>query len=184
MVKVGVGPTGATCRYAWKILQQGVCDGCALGVAGFHDWTIDGVHLCMTRLKLLETNTPTPSIPPCWPTSSPLARAERRRAARPRPPRLPDAPAAGRARASRRIAWDEALGAVADAIRAAGRRPHGDLPHQPGLTNESYYVAGKAARAMGVANVDSAARVCHAPSTLGLKDTIGVAASHLLARRT
>ena len=40
-----------------------------------------------------------------------------------------------------------------------------------GLTNESYYVAGKAARAMGVASVDSAARVCHAPSTLGLKAT-------------
>src|SRR5262249_44304831 len=46
-----------------------------------------------------------------------------------------------------------------------------------GLTNETYYVAGKAARAMGVANIDSAARVCHAPSTLGLKATIGVAAS-------
>ena len=30
---------------------------------------------------------------------------------------------------------------------------------------------------MGIANVDSAARVCHAPSTLGLKQTIGVAAS-------
>ena len=30
-------------RYAWRILSQGVCDGCALGVAGFHDWTIDGV---------------------------------------------------------------------------------------------------------------------------------------------
>ena len=32
-------------RYAWRILRRGVCDGCALGVAGFHDWTIDGVHL-------------------------------------------------------------------------------------------------------------------------------------------
>ena len=31
--------------YAWKVLSKGVCDGCALGVAGFHDWTIDGVHL-------------------------------------------------------------------------------------------------------------------------------------------
>ena len=42
--------------YAWKVLSEGVCDGCALGVAGFHDWTIDGVHLCMTRLKLLEAD--------------------------------------------------------------------------------------------------------------------------------
>src|SRR2546429_3127277 len=43
--------------YAWKILSRGVCDGCALGVAGFHDWTISGVHLCMTRLNLLRLNT-------------------------------------------------------------------------------------------------------------------------------
>ncbi|MGH7214553.1 MAG: hypothetical protein ACREIT_07310, partial [Tepidisphaeraceae bacterium] len=28
--------------YAWKVLSKGVCDGCALGVAGFHDWTISG----------------------------------------------------------------------------------------------------------------------------------------------
>lgn len=43
--------------YAWKVLSKGVCDGCALGVAGLHDWTIDGVHLCMTRLNLLRLNT-------------------------------------------------------------------------------------------------------------------------------
>src|SRR5256714_1899388 len=44
-------------RYAWRILRRGVCDGCALGVAGFHDWTISGVHLCATRLRLLRLNT-------------------------------------------------------------------------------------------------------------------------------
>src|SRR6266513_6089651 len=43
--------------YAWKVLRRGVCDGCALGVAGLHDWTIEGVHLCMTRLNLLRLNT-------------------------------------------------------------------------------------------------------------------------------
>src|SRR5882762_3823606 len=43
--------------YAWKVLSRGVCDGCALGVAGFYDWTIEGVHLCMTRLNLLRLNT-------------------------------------------------------------------------------------------------------------------------------
>src|SRR6266567_3909084 len=43
--------------YGWKVLSRGVCDGCALGVAGFHDWTIKGVHLCMTRLNLLRLNT-------------------------------------------------------------------------------------------------------------------------------
>ena len=43
--------------YAWRILNRGVCDGCALGVAGFHDWTLSGVHLCTTRLNLLRVNT-------------------------------------------------------------------------------------------------------------------------------
>src|SRR5262249_14758964 len=43
--------------WAWRILRKGVCDGCALGVAGFHDWTIHGVHLCTTRLDLLKVNT-------------------------------------------------------------------------------------------------------------------------------
>src|SRR6187399_1138581 len=44
-------------HYAWKVLTQGVCDGCALGVAGLHDWTITGVHLCMTGVNLLRLNT-------------------------------------------------------------------------------------------------------------------------------
>src|SRR6187401_2724778 len=43
--------------YAWKVITRGVCDGCALGVAGLHDWTIQGTHLCMTRLNLLRLNT-------------------------------------------------------------------------------------------------------------------------------
>jgi molybdopterin-dependent oxidoreductase alpha subunit len=46
-----------------------------------------------------------------------------------------------------------------------------------GLTNETYYAAAKATRALGINNIDSAARVCHSPSTVGLKDTIGVAAA-------
>ena len=47
-------------RKAFDILSKGVCDGCALGVAGFHDWTLEGVHLCTTRLKLLEVNCAEP----------------------------------------------------------------------------------------------------------------------------
>src|SRR5215204_3224927 len=43
--------------YAYKVITKGVCDGCALGVAGLHDWTIKGPHLCMTRLNLLRLNT-------------------------------------------------------------------------------------------------------------------------------
>ncbi len=76
-----------------------------------------------------------------------------------------------------RVSWDEALGALADGIAAAGGDRTALYVTSRGLTNETYYVAGKAARAMGIASVDSAARVCHAPSTVGLKQTIGVAAS-------
>ncbi|MFM7126981.1 MAG: molybdopterin-dependent oxidoreductase [Actinomycetota bacterium] len=76
-----------------------------------------------------------------------------------------------------RIDWDEALDSIAHAIRAARPDRAAFYLTSRGLTNEVYYAAGKAVRAMGLANIDSAARTCHAPSTIGLKDTIGVAAS-------
>lgn len=43
--------------YAYRILTQGVCDGCALGVAGLKDQTLTGPHLCTTRLNVLRLNT-------------------------------------------------------------------------------------------------------------------------------
>ena len=43
--------------FAWRILDQGTCDGCALGTAGLRDWTLEGVHLCMVRLELMRLNT-------------------------------------------------------------------------------------------------------------------------------
>src|SRR5204863_7766837 len=43
--------------FAWRILNNGVCDGCALGTSGLSDWTIPGVHLCMVRLELMRLNT-------------------------------------------------------------------------------------------------------------------------------
>jgi hypothetical protein len=43
--------------YAWNILKHGVCDGCSLGPYGLRDNVLTGVHLCMTRLKLLKLNT-------------------------------------------------------------------------------------------------------------------------------
>jgi molybdopterin-dependent oxidoreductase alpha subunit len=162
--------------YAWKILSQGVCDGCALGVAGFHDWTLDGVHLCTTRLELLSVNTADAmdhsllfDVEPLRPMSSKELRALGR-LAYPMRRRRGDA-------GFHRISWDEAMSATAAAITATTPDRVAMYLTSRGLTNESYYVAGKAARAMGVASIDSAARVCHAPSSLGLKETIGVAAS-------
>jgi molybdopterin-dependent oxidoreductase alpha subunit len=46
-----------------------------------------------------------------------------------------------------------------------------------GLTNESYYMAQKVARFFGTNNVDNSSRICHAPSTVALKQSLGVAAS-------
>src|SRR5437867_13054037 len=43
--------------YARRILSHGVCDGCSLGPRGLRDDTLDGVHLCLTRLRLLRLNT-------------------------------------------------------------------------------------------------------------------------------
>jgi molybdopterin-dependent oxidoreductase alpha subunit len=175
MTRVAVNVRHAP-RKAWKILSQGVCDGCALGVAGFHDWTLDGIHLCTTRLKLLEVNCAEPfdhsvlsDVAPLRSRTSTELR-EMGRLAYPMRRRRGEA-------GFRRISWNEALGAIADGIRAAGPERTAIYLTSRGLTNETYYVAGKAARAMGVANIDSAARTCHAPSTIGLKSTIGVSAS-------
>src|SRR5205823_481289 len=175
MVKVGWA-NRRNLPYAWKVLTQGVCDGCALGVAGFHDWTIDGVHLCTTRLKLLDVNTADaldPDVVADVAALSGRSGAELRALGRLGHPMRRRRGELG----FTRISWDEALDTIATAIERAGGERTAMYLTSRGLTNETYYVAGKAARAMGVASIDSAARVCHAPSTLGLKATIGVAAS-------
>ena len=163
-------------RYAWDVLSKGVCDGCALGVAGFHDWTIDGVHLCTTRLRMLELNTADPLDPIVL---SDVAALEHRSGDELRGlGRLGHPMRRRRGEAGfTRITWDEALDVVTDGLVRAGGERSALYVTSRGLTNETYYVAGKAARAMGIASVDSAARVCHAPSTSGLKATIGVAAT-------
>jgi molybdopterin-dependent oxidoreductase alpha subunit len=162
--------------YAWKVLTEGVCDGCALGVAGLHDWTIDGVHLCTTRLELLELNTADTFDPVLLTDVEPLVghtTAQLRALGRLGHPMR----RRGKDRGFARISWDEAIAAIAGAHRATTPDRTAWYLTSRGITNETYYAAGKAARALGIANIDSAARVCHAPSTIGLKQTIGVAAS-------
>ncbi len=163
-------------KYAVDVLTKGVCDGCALGVAGLHDWTIDGIHLCTTRLSLLELNTADPLDPSVLADTSPLAdrsSGQLRRLGRLAHPMRRRRGEPG----FQRIEWEEALDALAGAIGRTEPDRVALYLTSRGITNETYYVAGKAARAMGVASVDSAARVCHAPSTVGLKETIGVAAA-------
>src|SRR5438034_10770921 len=46
-----------------------------------------------------------------------------------------------------------------------------------GAPNENYFAAQKAVRAMGSNSIDNAARVCHSPSTFGLKGSVGITAT-------
>jgi molybdopterin-dependent oxidoreductase alpha subunit len=162
--------------HATRILTKGACDGCALGVAGLHDWTIDGVHLCTTRLNLLELNTADAFDPLI---TSDVAALRGRTGAQLRAlGRLGHPMRRRRGEAGfRRVSWDEALSALAAGLRATAPDRVALYLTSRGITNEVYYTAAKAARALGTANIDSAARVCHAPSTVGLRQTVGVAAT-------
>ena len=162
--------------YAWKVLSRGVCDGCALGVAGFHDWTIKGTHLCMTRLNLLRLNTMPPLDHHLLENVALLEKLDNeqlRELGRLPYPMLRKAGDAG----FRRITWDEANALMAGKIRATTPDRISFFVTARGVTNEVYYVAQKAARAMGTNNVDNAARICHSPSTSAMKEMLGVAAT-------
>ncbi len=166
----------ANLPFAWRILRKGVCDGCALGVAGFHDWTISGVHLCTTRLDLLKVNTARAVDTAALADVETLRRMKGRelrelgRLAYPMIRRRGD-------RGFTRISWDAALDEVAGTIGATKPDRLALYLTARGITNEVYYVAQKTMRFLGTNNVDNAARVCHSPSTVALKETLGVAAT-------
>lgn len=162
--------------FAWRILSQGVCDGCALGTKGMTDWTLPGVHLCNIRLRLLRLNT-MPAFDPkilrdvAWlrgHTSTQLRELGRvpypmlRRKGEP---------------GFTRVSWDTALDLIAARIREDGPETAGFYLTSRGMPNEAYYCAQKAVRAMGCPHIDNAARVCHAPSTVALKRGLGIGAT-------
>jgi molybdopterin-dependent oxidoreductase alpha subunit len=162
--------------YAWRILRDGVCDGCSLGTRGLRDWTISGVHVCNVRLNLLRLNTMSAMDPAALADVSELINrtsTELRELGRLPCPMLRRAGEPG----FRRVSWDKALGLVAARIRAAGPDRTGFYLTSRGMYNEAYYAAQKAARAIGTNSIDNAARVCHSPSTFGLKQALGVAAT-------
>lgn len=163
-------------RYAWRIISQGVCDGCALGVAGLHDWTMEGVHLCNIRLRLLRLNTIGPFSPTLLNDVLPLHEktgAELRALGRLPVPMVRQRGEPG----FRQVSWDAALNLIADRIKASSPDRLGFYLTSRGTPNETYYAAQKAVRAIGTNNVDNAARVCHAPSTATLKAAVGAGAS-------
>lgn len=162
--------------YAWRILSQGVCDGCALGTSGLHDYTMDGVHLCMVRLELLRLNTMPALEVRVLEDADKLAQmsaAELRELGRLPFPLLRRRGEGG----FTRVTWEEALQLAANKVATADPKRIAFYLTSRGLTNESYYVAQKVARFLGTNNVDNSARICHAPSTVAMKQSIGVAAS-------
>jgi molybdopterin-dependent oxidoreductase alpha subunit len=162
--------------FAWRILTRGVCDGCALGTTGMRDWTIEGTHLCMVRLELLRLNT-MPALDPARLASvdeiSALSSADLRGLGRLGEPMIRRRGDPG----FRAIAWDEALDLAADRLRQAAPDRIAFYLTSRGIPNETYYAAQKAARFLGTNHVDNSARLCHAASTVAMKDMLGYGAS-------
>jgi molybdopterin-dependent oxidoreductase alpha subunit len=161
--------------YALRILRHGVCDGCSLGPRGLRDDVISGVHLCMTRLRLLRLNTIGP-IPDDALGSVAALRAMPNDDLR-RLGRIPY-PMIHRRGDDRlhRLSWDEALSIVGEQLASVPGERMGFFATSRGIVNETYYAFQKAARLMGSNHVDLCARLCHAASVAGLKDTLGIPA--------
>ena len=162
--------------YAWRILRDGVCDGCALGTTGLRDWTLDGTHLCMVRLELMRLNTAPALDVSRLADAAALGRlssAELRDLGR-----LPEPMVRRRGDAGfHAIRWDEALDVAAGGLRAAPPDRTAFYLTSRGIPNETYYAAQKAARVLGTNHVDNSARLCHAASTSAMKAMLGYGAS-------
>ena len=162
--------------YAWKVLSKGVCDGCALGTTGLKDWTVKGTHLCMVRLELLRLNTMGAMDIALLSDVSKLKQKsskELRDLGRiPFPMRRKKGE-----KGFSRVSWEEVWEEVGEKWRSFDPDRTAMFVTSRGLTNENYYVAGKVMRYLGSPHVDNSARLCHSPSTAGLKATIGVAAT-------
>ncbi|QGQ46066.1 FdhF/YdeP family oxidoreductase [Metabacillus sediminilitoris] len=163
--------------YATKILTKGVCDGCALGVSGLFDQTLKGPHICTTRLNVLRLNTmPALKEEVVHADIDELRKyssTELRKLGRIPYPLI-------RRKGERkfsRITWDEAMDLIANKMKELDPKQYAFYLTSRGITNESYYIAGKVARFLGTNNIDNASRICHSPSKTALKRSIGVGAS-------
>jgi molybdopterin-dependent oxidoreductase alpha subunit len=162
--------------FAWRLLSQGVCDGCALGTTGLRDWTLDGIHLCMVRLELLRLNT-APALDPGRLADVSALEGLSSRELRDLG-RLPEPMIRRRGeKGFTVVSWDEAYAAAAERIRATAPERFAVYLTSRGILNEHYYAAQKAARAMGTSHVDNSARLCHAASTVAMKRTVGFGAT-------
>lgn len=161
--------------YAWRILKRGVCDGCSLGPGGLYDAVMDGIHLCTTRLRLLKLNTMGPFDPALLADVTELAKTPNERLHH--LGRLP-APFVRRRgdKGFARVSWDEALRVIGEELRNIDPDRMAFFATSRGISNEGYYVFQKVARCLGSPHVDYCARLCHAPSVIGIGETMGIGA--------
>lgn len=162
--------------YAYRILRDGCCDGCSLGTTGLHDWTMKDLHLCWVRLQLLRLNT-MPAMN--WRRLEDVAplRAMKGKALR-KLGRLSVPMIRHRGdHGFRRVSWEVAIRLIVERLRAIDPHRLGWFLTARGVTNEAYYAHQKVARFLGTNHVDTSARICHAPSTAALKDTVGCSAT-------
>ena len=158
--------------FAWRILNQGVCDGCALGTTGLRDWTLEGTHLCMVRLELMRLNTMGALDPERLRDVSQLSGLTSRELRE--LGRLPEPMIRRKGDPGFRVvSWNEAYDAAAEGIKRTTPERFAVYVTSRGVLNEHYYAAQKAARAMGTSHVDNSARLCHAASTVAMRKTLG-----------
>lgn len=162
--------------YAYRILRDGCCDGCSLGTTGMRDWTMKDVHLCWVRLQLLRLNTMPAMNWRRLEDVAPLRRLEGRALRNLGRLSMPMVRRAGDD-GFHRLSWEEAIGLIAERIRQVDPGRMGWYLTARGLTNEAYYAHQKVARFLGTNHIDTSARVCHAPSTAALKETVGCSAT-------
>jgi molybdopterin-dependent oxidoreductase alpha subunit len=162
--------------YAYRVLSEGVCDGCALGTSGLRDWTLSGTHLCLSRLRLLRLNTMSALDPQPLGDVATLCKLsgkrlrELGRLSHPLRRRRGD-------RGFERVSWDDALADIGARLRARDPDRLACYMTARGITNEVYFATQKALRYLDCPNIDNAARLCHSPSTAAMKRVLGVSAS-------
>jgi molybdopterin-dependent oxidoreductase alpha subunit len=161
---------------AWKILTQGICDGCSVGAYGLRDDVLRGFHVCMTRLERLRFHTMGALGVSRLTDVSRLKdlRPDRLRALGRLPyPMLRN----NGARGFVRVGWDEAFQLACDSIRNTAPHEMGFLAAGSGLSNEAYYVFQKLARVLGTNNLALGSSGTDAVSGTALHATLGVGAA-------
>jgi molybdopterin-dependent oxidoreductase alpha subunit len=162
-------------KYAFDVLRLGVCDGCSLGPRGLEDDVIPGLHVCMSRLKLLRQNTVGAFDPEALGDIDRLRRMTNRQLRELGRVPYPFIRYRGD-KGFRRASWDDALALLGDRLRAFDPKRTAWFATSKGITNETYYSFQKVARMVGSNHLDFCARLCHQATVAGLTRALGVGA--------